>query len=95
MNGAFCESLATRFVAGDRDEGRAARKSPASPPPVAASVREPAIDGDHGRAAGADGVDDLGVVDALQIDPAPRGAMRKEMTDGNISSVLAGMPAPG
>jgi hypothetical protein len=27
--------------------------------------------------------------------PAPRGAMRKEMTDINISSVPAGMPAPG
>ena len=27
--------------------------------------------------------------------PAPRGAKRKEMTDINISSVLAGMPAPG
>jgi hypothetical protein len=33
--------------------------------------------------------------DALQLDPAPRGAMRKEMTDDNISSVLAGMPALG
>jgi hypothetical protein len=34
--------------------------------------------------------------DALQLDPAPRGAMRKEMTDdNNISSVLVGMPAPG
>jgi hypothetical protein len=42
-----------------------------------------------------DGVDDLGVVDALEVDPAPRGAMRKEMKDDNISSVLAGMPAPG
>jgi hypothetical protein len=42
-----------------------------------------------------DGVDDLGVVDALQLDPAPRGAVRKEMTDDNISSVSTGMPAPG
>jgi hypothetical protein len=50
---------------------------------------------DHWCAAGADGVDDLGVVDALEVDPAPRGAMRKEMTDDNISSVLAGMPALG
>ncbi len=66
-----------------------------SPPPVAASRRERAVYGDHRRAAGVDGVDDLGVVDALQVDPAPRGAMRKEMTDDNISSVLAGMPALG
>src|SRR4051794_26932254 len=50
---------------------------------------------DHRRAAGMDGVDDLGVVDALEVDPAPRGAMRKEMTDRNISSASAGMPAPG
>jgi hypothetical protein len=42
-----------------------------------------------------DRFDDFGVVDALQIDPAPRGAMRKEMKDDNISSVLAGMPASG
>src|SRR3990170_1404456 len=39
-----------------------------SPPPVAASRRERAMYGDHRRAAGVDGVDDLGVVDALQID---------------------------
>jgi hypothetical protein len=39
--------------------------------------------------------DDLLGVDALQIDAAPRGAMRKEMTDNNISSVSAGMPTPG
>src|SRR5215207_1722681 len=68
MNGAFWESLAARFVAGDLDGWSAARKSPASPPPVAASGRERAIDGDHRRAAGVQGVDDLGVVDALQID---------------------------
>jgi len=42
-----------------------------------------------------DGLDDLGAVDALQVDAAPRGAMRKEMNDDNISSVLAGMPALG
>src|SRR5215218_11291946 len=45
-----------------------ATKSPASPRPVAASVRERAVYGDHRRAAGVDGVDDLGVVDALEID---------------------------
>src|SRR3954452_2904906 len=66
MNRALCEPLA-RSLAGDRG-GSAARKSPASPRPVAASRRERAIDGDHRRAAGVDGVDDLGVVDALQID---------------------------
>jgi hypothetical protein len=38
-----------------------------------------------------DGVDDLARVDPLEVDGAPRGAMRKEMTDDNISSVLAGM----
>jgi hypothetical protein len=50
---------------------------------------------DHWRASRMDGVDDLGVVDPLEINPAPRGAMRKEMTDESISSVLAGMPALG
>jgi hypothetical protein len=48
--------------------GPAARKSPASSPPVAASVRERALNRDHGCAAGVDGVDDLGVVDALYVD---------------------------
>ena|ERR1035438_8036426 len=33
--------------------------------------------------------------DMAKARPAPRGAKRKEMTDINISSVLAGMPAPG
>jgi len=42
-----------------------------------------------------DGADDLAAVDALEVDAAPRGAMRKEMTESNISSVLAGMPALG
>jgi hypothetical protein len=37
------------------------------PPPVAASRRERAVYGDDRRAAGVDGVDDLGVVDALQV----------------------------
>src|SRR5215211_3255403 len=60
---------ARRPVRGRRPRrGPAARKSPASPPPVAASVRERAIDGDDRRTAGVDGVDDLGVVDALEID---------------------------
>jgi hypothetical protein len=35
------------------------------------------------------------VREAQEIEPAPRGAMRKEMTDINISSVPAEMPAPG
>src|SRR5687767_11198122 len=47
--------------------GPAARKSPASRPPVAASQRERAVYGDH-RCVGVDGVDDLCVVDALEID---------------------------
>jgi hypothetical protein len=51
--------------------------------------------GDGGRSSGADGVDDFAGVDALQVSPAPRGVMRKEMTEGSISSVLAGMPALG
>jgi hypothetical protein len=42
-----------------------------------------------------DRVHDLSSVDSLKVNPAPRGAMRKEMTDSNISSVLAGMPALG
>src|SRR5262245_59517344 len=37
------------------------------PAAVAASVRERAINGDHRRAAAVDGVDDLGVVDALEV----------------------------
>jgi hypothetical protein len=49
----------------------------------------------HRRAPSVHRLDDLGVVDPLQLDPAPRGAMRREMKDGNISSVSAGMPAPG
>src|SRR3954451_6916889 len=40
----------------------------AFPPPVAALAPKRAIYGDHRRAAGVDGVDDLGVVDAVQID---------------------------
>jgi hypothetical protein len=32
---------------------------------------------------------------AEEVKPAPRGVMRKEMTDINISSVPAGMPAAG
>src|SRR3954452_14535896 len=40
----------------------------AFPPPVAALAPKRAVYGDHRRAAGMDGVDDLGVVDALQID---------------------------
>ena len=35
------------------------------------------------------------VREAKKPEPAPRGAMRKEMTDINISSVPAEMPAPG
>ena len=42
-----------------------------------------------------DGADDLAAIDALEVDGAPRGAMRKEMTDDNISSVPAGMPVLG
>jgi hypothetical protein len=53
------------------------------------------VTGTHWGAARVDRLDDLGGVDALQVDPAPRGAMRKEMKDDNISSVLAGMPASG
>ena len=37
---------------------------------------------DHGRPAAMNCVDDLPGIDALKIDPAPRGAMRKEMTEG-------------
>jgi hypothetical protein len=35
------------------------------------------------------------VREAEELEPAPRGVMRKEMTDINISSVPAGMPALG
>ncbi len=37
--------------------------------------------GHHRRPPGVDGGDDLFGVDALQVDPAPRGAMRREMTE--------------
>jgi hypothetical protein len=47
------------------------------------------------RSAVVDRVDDLACIDSLEVDPAPRGAVRKEMTDESISSVLAGMPALG
>src|SRR5215212_8730553 len=68
MNGAFCEPLSPPGWRSATFRGSAARKSPVSPPPVAASAPERAVYGDHRRAAGVDGVDDLGVVDALQID---------------------------
>src|SRR5215212_3616153 len=67
MNGAFCEPLSPPGWRSATFRGPAARKSPVSPPPVAASVRERAVYGDHRRAAGVDGVDDLGVVDALEV----------------------------
>jgi hypothetical protein len=51
--------------------------------------------GHHRRAPRVHRGDDLFGIDALQVDAAPRGAMRKEMKDDNISSVLAGMPASG
>jgi hypothetical protein len=35
------------------------------------------------------------VVKPQKVERAPRGAMRKEMKDDKISSVPAGMPAPG
>lgn len=50
---------------------------------------------DHGCWARVDGVDDLGAIDPVQVDSAPRGAMREEMTDDKISSVPAGMPVLG
>jgi hypothetical protein len=56
---------------------------------------QPGGGGHHRRAARVHRRDDLLGVDVLQIDAAPRGAMREEMTDDNISSVLAGMPALG
>src|SRR3954452_18724548 len=48
---------------------------------VAAWEREFHAGRDHRGPAGVDGGDDLLRIDALQIDPAPRGAMREEMTD--------------
>src|SRR3989337_157066 len=42
--------------------------SAAVPPPVVALAPERAVYGDHRRAAAVDGVDDLGVVDALEVD---------------------------
>jgi hypothetical protein len=75
---------------------RAERKRPVTLPlPWFGSEPEAGAGGHHRRAAHAHGRDDLLRVDALEVDPAPRGAMRKEMTDDNISSVLAGRPALG
>ena len=51
--------------------------------------------GDHRRPAVVDRVDDLARIYPLEVDSAPRGAMRKEMRDENISSVPAGMPVLG
>jgi hypothetical protein len=50
---------------------------------------------DRRRWPSVDGGDDLAAVDALQVDGAPWSAMRKEMTDDNISFVPAGMPVLG
>jgi hypothetical protein len=33
---------------------------------LGSEAEQPSVDGDHGRAAGVDGVDDLGAVDALE-----------------------------
>jgi hypothetical protein len=51
-------------VAGDLDED-GGEEVASSPAPDAASERDRGICGDHQRAAGVDGVDDLCVVDAL------------------------------
>src|SRR5215207_475285 len=69
MIGALCGPLATPgfpLAIWTRTGGE--EVASASPPPVAASRRERAVYGDHGCAAGVDGVDDLGVVDALGVD---------------------------
>ena len=56
---------------------------------------EPGAGVHHRCAPGVDRADDLLGVDPLQVGGAPRGAMRKEMTDDYISSVPAGMPDLG
>src|SRR3954469_22481142 len=69
MNGALCErsppdsGLAICTRTGGEEVA-------VSPPPgcVEASDLQRAVDGDHRRAAGVDRVDDLGVVDALEVD---------------------------
>ena len=69
MNGALCEPLATGFLAGDLDEDRrrGSRGFPAAGRGEPSDLQR-AVDGNHRRAAGVDGVDDLGVVDALEVD---------------------------
>ena len=53
------------------------------------------VGGDRRRGPSVDGADDCAAVDALQVDGAPRGAMRKEMTD-DIHLIRAGWNAgPG
>src|SRR3954451_13338212 len=69
MDGAFWESLAPdSWPATSTRTGRG--RGAAFPPPVAALAPKRAVYGDHRRAAGVDGVDDLGVVDALEVDRA-------------------------
>jgi hypothetical protein len=67
-------SAPASFPAPARDEERRRGSRAASPPPVAfSSHSQRAVDGDHGRAARVDVVDDLGVIDALEvIDVMPR-----------------------
>src|SRR2546421_12754676 len=81
----------TQAVAG-RPSGRAAAEHQ-EPAPTAPNADRSG--GDHRRRTRMERVDDLGPVDPLEVGAAPRGAMRKEMTDESISSVLVGMPALG
>src|SRR5829696_7896085 len=69
MNGALCGPLANGFLAGDLDEDRrrGSRGFPAAGRAEPSDLQR-AVDGDHRGAAGVDGLDDLGVVDALEVD---------------------------
>jgi len=69
MIGALCGPLGTPgswLAIWTRTGGEEVVRLPAAGRGVTASRRERAVYGDHRCAAGVDGVDDLGVVDALQ-----------------------------
>src|SRR5688500_12646949 len=69
MSRALCEPLAAGFLAGDlgEDRRRGTRAFPAAGRVEPSDLQRP-VDGDHRRATRVDRVDDLGVVDALEVD---------------------------
>jgi hypothetical protein len=69
LQGAARGGRQTKRLAARLDEDRQQDRRPASPPPVLpGSDVQRALDRDHRGAACVDGVDDLGVVNALEVD---------------------------